>query len=241
MTLYTQAQSQSLMKAAGFTDAQAEIAAAISMCEAPALQGSAQYTDSARVGDITLVNSTWGPSYSILQIRSLKDEYGTGQFRDAERLATDPAFVAKSGHQVFLNAGGSFTPWSTFTSGAYKAFMTHATYNPPTVVPQGTVLVTSGDTLSGIGGRTGYSWQLIAAVNHIAYPYTIFIGQSILLPDWNYTVQSGDYLGMIAAKYSTVTWHRIAEYNNMANPNILSVGQKLKIPRYTSWDGHTLV
>ena len=44
-----------------------------------------------------------------------------------------------------------------------------------------------------------------------------------------YTVQRGDTLSGIAAKYGT-TYQKLASYNGIANPNVISVGQKIKIP-----------
>lgn len=45
-----------------------------------------------------------------------------------------------------------------------------------------TYTVVSGDTLSGIGQKTGKKWQDIAKVNGIASPYTIYPGQVLKLP-----------------------------------------------------------
>lgn len=44
-----------------------------------------------------------------------------------------------------------------------------------------------------------------------------------------YTVQAGDTLSKIAAKYGT-TYQKLASYNGIANPNIINVGQKIRIP-----------
>ena len=44
-----------------------------------------------------------------------------------------------------------------------------------------------------------------------------------------YTVQRGDTLSGIAAKYGT-TYQKLASYNGIVNPNVISVGQKIKIP-----------
>lgn len=44
-----------------------------------------------------------------------------------------------------------------------------------------------------------------------------------------YTVQKGDTLYAIAAKYGT-TYQAIAAYNGITNPNLIRVGQKIKIP-----------
>lgn len=44
-----------------------------------------------------------------------------------------------------------------------------------------------------------------------------------------YTVQRGDTLSGIAAKYGT-TYQKLAQYNGITNPNVISIGQKIKIP-----------
>lgn len=44
-----------------------------------------------------------------------------------------------------------------------------------------------------------------------------------------YTVNSGDSLSAIAAKYGT-TYQALAKYNNISNPNIIKVGQQIRIP-----------
>lgn len=59
-----------------------------------------------------------------------------------------------------------------------------------------------------------------------------------------YTVQRGDTLSGIAAKYGT-TYQKLASYNGIANPNVISVGQKIKIPgngvhTYTVKNGDSL-
>lgn len=44
-----------------------------------------------------------------------------------------------------------------------------------------------------------------------------------------HTVQSGDTLSGIAAKYGT-SWRRLQEFNGIKNPNLIYPGQKIKIP-----------
>lgn len=48
--------------------------------------------------------------------------------------------------------------------------------------PSKTYKVVKGDTLSGIGQKTGKRWQDIAAVNGIKAPYTIYPNQILKLP-----------------------------------------------------------
>jgi LysM repeat protein len=50
------------------------------------------------------------------------------------------------------------------------------------VAASGTYTVESGDTLSGIGEKTGKTWQTIASLNGIATPFLIYPGQVLRLP-----------------------------------------------------------
>lgn len=97
----------------GATQAQAELYAAIG-------QGESGLDPNAH-GDISLQDSKWGPSVGIMQVRSLKADYGTGRTRDALRL-TDPAFNIASAREI---SGGwtNAKPWTVYTSGAYKQYL----------------------------------------------------------------------------------------------------------------------
>lgn len=110
----------------------------------------------------------------------------------------------------------------------------------PSPLPGGTYTVLSGDTLIGIGSKTGLNWVEIAELNHIGQPYTIYPGQVLQLPGGNvqpspapssgsYTVQKGDTLSGIAAKYGT-SWQTLQALNGLADPNKIYPGQKLKVP-----------
>jgi hypothetical protein len=46
-----------------------------------------------------------------------------------------------------------------------------------------THIVKSNETLSTIGAQYGISWQTIASVNGINAPYTIYSGQSLVIPN----------------------------------------------------------
>lgn len=178
MNLHTQAQVRSLARSVGFTDFNARIISAIAMCEAPYSKDGVSYADFDAVGDQNLANDVWGYSYGGCQIRSLRAAKGTGGVRDETRLL-EPTFNLRSARTIKL-AAGSFRPWSTFTSGMYKAYLQDLFPPPPN-----TYVVVGGDTLSGIASKVAagkWSWQELAAANKIEKPYVITIGQVLLLP-----------------------------------------------------------
>ena len=98
-------------------------------------------------------------------------------------------------------------------------------------------IVVAGDTLSAIATKYNTTYQELAKINNIADPNSIYVGQIIKLKGSNentnnnvqtYTVQSGDTLSGIAAKFGT-TYQSLASINGIADPNTIYVGQVLKI------------
>ena len=87
------------------------------------------------------------------------------------------AIGAKTGldWRTIANLNGIKTPYTIYPGQVLKlgssASITTATYQ-----------VVSGDTLSGIGAKTGKNWQAIATHNGIGAPYTIYPGQVLKLP-----------------------------------------------------------
>jgi nucleoid-associated protein YgaU len=70
--------------------------------------------------------------------------------------------------------------WTTYKNGQYKAFLPKQFPPPPN-----TYTVISRDTLSGIAARISkgeWIWQELALANGIQPPYTITVGQVLLLP-----------------------------------------------------------
>ena len=121
----------------------------------------------------------------------------------------------------------------------YKDYTNGATTTPaPQPEPSyGTYTVMAGDTLSGIAEKFGTTYQELAAINGIADPNVIHVGQIIKLKgdaastpqgENTYTVQAGDTLSGIAAKYGT-TYQELAALNGISDPNIIHVGQVLKV------------
>lgn len=97
--------------------------------------------------------------------------------------------------------------------------------------------VVRGDTLSGIGAKTGVSWQTIAQLNGIKSPYIIYPGQILKLGGSvapqpsavpTYTVRSGDYLVKIGER-TGVAWQTIAKLNGIKPPYTIYPGQVLRL------------
>ena len=93
-------------------------------------------------------------------------------------------------------------------------------------------IVVAGDTLSEIATKYNTTYQELAKINNISDPNSIYVGQIIQLKASNnvqtYTVQSGDTLSGIAAKFGT-TYQSLASINGIADPNTIYSGQVLKI------------
>lgn len=100
------------IKNAGATDSVAVTMVAIALAE------SGGNTDA--IGDVSLENSTWGPSVGLWQIRSLNSEKGTGGTRD-EVANHNPQTNANHAMQI-LNGSG-LSAWSTYTNQAYRAHL----------------------------------------------------------------------------------------------------------------------
>ncbi len=105
-----------------------------------------------------------------------------------------------------------------------------------------TYTVMAGDTLSDIAAKFGTTYQELAAINGIEDPNMIHVGQIIKLKGneistsqggTTYTVQAGDTLSGIAAKYGT-TYQELAVLNGISDPNIIHVGQVLVVSQNSS-------
>lgn len=94
--------------------------------------------------------------------------------------------------------------------------------------------VVAGDTLSGIAQRYGTNWQTLAALNGLANPNLIRVGQVLKVTGAapapaqrkSYTVKSGDNLSTIAKNNGTDV-ATIARINGIANVNLIYPGQVL--------------
>jgi Lysozyme like domain len=100
----------------GCSPAAAVTATAIAMAESGG-SPSAQ-------GDVGLMTSVWDWSAGLWQIRGLRAERNTGQLRDS--IANQAVEHNAAAMQTISNGCSDWTPWSTFTNGAYQRFTTLA-------------------------------------------------------------------------------------------------------------------
>lgn len=105
-----------------------------------------------------------------------------------------------------------------------------------------TYTVKSGDTLSEIAERFGVSVSNLQLWNDISDPNRIYAGQTLVIYSSGggggskilYTIQSGDTLSGIAAKFG-VSVSQLQSWNEIADPNRIYAGEVLSI--YTSASG----
>ena len=107
--------------------------------------------------------------------------------------------------------------------------------------------VQPGDSLAGIAAKFGMTFQQLAQLNAISNPDVLFVGQVLRViapasapataPSGSqpaattgaYTVQPGDSLSRIAAKFN-ISYLELARLNGISNPDVLSVGMVLQVP-----------
>lgn len=95
----------------------------------------------------------------------------------------------------------------------------------------GTVYVVQpGDTLRGIGNRTGAGSEAIAAANALGAPYMLRPGQQLTIPGGRYHAVSQGETGIGIAHAYGVAWSDIVALNGLAEPYILRIGQRLRLP-----------
>lgn len=142
MTRRSPAQVYQDLTAAGFAPQAATTLTAIAGAESG-------YNDTS-VGDVSLEDNVWGPSYGLYQVRTLKAQTGTGGDRDIQKLSSSDAAQAKAAYDI-SRGGTDFSPWTTYTSGAYRQFLNGAQAVSGTSADQGAPAALTSVT-SSIGG-----------------------------------------------------------------------------------------
>ncbi|WP_283584440.1 LysM peptidoglycan-binding domain-containing protein [Limosilactobacillus urinaemulieris] len=110
------------------------------------------------------------------------------------------------------------------------------------VTPAGSYSVKAGDSLSAIAARYGMSYETLARLNNISDPNRIYVGQTLNLGTsgytshryaassssngGSYTIQAGDTLSAIAARYG-MSYETLARLNNISDPNRIVAGQRI--------------
>jgi hypothetical protein len=144
---------------AGFTGDQRVIGVAVVLAE------SGGRSDNR--GDVDKQTKKWGPSIGLFQIRSLKAEKGSGGTRD-ELANLDPATNARHARTVFLEAGGKWTPWSTFNHQSHEKFLDRARQAVDSAAVTGAALV--GTVVPVPGGlstaEAGKIMEFLADLRH---------------------------------------------------------------------------
>lgn len=91
-------------------------------------------------------------------------------------------------------------------------------------------VVAAGETLMGIANRARVPRVLIAEANGLAPPYTVRVGQKLLIPRTRrYRVEPGD-TGFKVAYKTAVPWNQIAIANGIDADAPLTPGKELLIP-----------
>ena len=131
---------------------------------------------------------------------------------------------------------GIVSPYTIFPGQVLKVY--GGTMSQNVTAGGATYMVVKNDNLTAIGVKTGHNWQDIASLNNIKAPYTIFPGQTLLLPGGGvtqaasnvptYTVQPNDYLSTIGPRVG-VDWHQIAALNGIAAPYTIYPNQVLRL------------
>lgn len=153
---------------------------------------------------------------------------GDGLIKIGQKLGIDWNLIARW--------NGLVAPYTIYTGQRLKVFGGAA--GTGSIPNNGaTYTVVSGDTLSGIGVKTGHNWQEIASLNGIGSPYTIYPKQVLKLPggavatpkESTYTVVAGDYLVKIGQKTGK-DWQAIARLNGIGAPYTIYPNQVLRLP-----------
>ncbi|QGP80125.1 peptidoglycan DD-metalloendopeptidase family protein [Sphingobium sp. CAP-1] len=98
------------------------------------------------------------------------------------------------------------------------------------MVAASTYSVQPGDTLRGVGNRTGAGSEAIARANGLTAPYMLRAGQQLAIPGGRYHLVAEGETGIAIAAAYGVAWRRIVDANGLTEPYVLRRGQRLLLP-----------
>jgi len=170
---------------------------------------------------------------------------------DAQERTTDTRQLASvTPHPISGRTPSSTVAVASSANPAALAAGTTRVTSPPiaTSAPRYTTyVVKKGDTLYGIAQRYHTDVKTLQAMNNIADPSTLKVGQELKVPapaakpthpapkpgTTTYKVQKGDTLSSIARKFNTSA-STLQKLNNFSNPNNLAVGSVILVPAATT-------
>jgi len=161
------------------------------------------------------------------------------------------AVDASSGWANTYSLDSFLTSWSVLENQAVVASGQPSRSEPRVAVPSAeSYTVQSGDYLMALALQFGVTWQDLAALNEIPYPYRIYAGQVLKIPGkepppaplttptpepqaapkaTEHIVQPGEYLTALAKQYGT-TWRELVDLNEIRYPYFIYPGQVLALP-----------
>lgn len=182
----------------------------------------AEYPDYARRGWNDYVETIYQGDYAMHQFTSSGNIAGWGGNLDLS---------------LFY---GDAEAWMAYAGTTGQPIPTPQVQPQSEPTPQSTgevYIVRAGDTLSEIAQRYGTTYQHLAAINGIADPNIIHVGDRIVIDgvvpaqssdEEYYTIQPGDTLSGIAERYGT-SYQYLAYINGISDPNKIYAGDTIRV------------
>jgi murein DD-endopeptidase MepM/ murein hydrolase activator NlpD len=93
-----------------------------------------------------------------------------------------------------------------------------------------TYVVQPGETLGGVGNRSGAGPDAIARANGLTPPFVLLPGQRLTIPGGRYHPVAEGETGIAIAIAYGVEWRRVVAFNGLREPYALRRGQRLLLP-----------
>ena len=202
------------------------------------------YVEESRYGPVRSVADRhncgmWVAEYASENATGYQDTpWNEGTYECAIRQYTSSGQLNGWGENLDLNKFyGDRSAWNRYATGGANMNAAPPTPTPaPAPAQSGTTYtVQPGDTLSAIAARFGVSIDDISGYRS-GNPNLIFPGEVLTISgargganaSTTYTVQPGDTLSAIAAKFGT-SWQHLQQINGIADANLIYPGQTLII------------